>query len=165
MTAPNQRHPRSKPEAGHVSKPRTTEQKAAQAASQRVRRATPESKAKHAAYVRGRRATPEGKAANAESCRRYRATLGGKAKIAESKRRRGYGLEPAEYAVMLSDQDGLCSICHRGPGMRALHVDHCHVTGLVRGLLCSPCNTAAGLLQDDPGLIRSLADYIERHAA
>jgi hypothetical protein len=39
-------------------------------------------------------------------------------------------------------------------------VDHDHATGRVRGLLCAACNAALGLLQDNPRVILSAADYL-----
>jgi hypothetical protein len=57
-----------------------------------------------------------------------------------------YGLALDEYEQMLANQDGVCAICHRD---RPLVVDHCHDSDEVRGLLCSPCNTAIGLLGED----------------
>jgi len=43
------------------------------------------------------------------------------------------------------------------------HIDHDHVTGQVRGLLCGKCNSAIGLLQDDPEIIRAAAKYVMKH--
>lgn len=53
-----------------------------------------------------------------------------------------YGLTLAQYRKMLFDQKGLCKICLRAPkpGGAPLHVDHCHRTSRVRGLLCFRCN-------------------------
>lgn len=47
-----------------------------------------------------------------------------------------------EYAARLEEQGGVCAICGNPPkeGGRALHVDHDHKTGDVRGLLCHYCN-------------------------
>jgi hypothetical protein len=58
-------------------------------------------------------------------------------------------------------QRGLCAAC----GMKCddLHVDHEHGTGIVRGLLCQGCNTAAGLLDDCHVRARGLAEYLEHH--
>ena len=70
---------------------------------------------------------------------------------------------------MLSGQGGLCAICGQPPkpdGVRAagrLHVDHDHVTGAVRALLCNECNRALGYLRDDPNLMRAAAEYVELH--
>jgi Recombination endonuclease VII len=41
------------------------------------------------------------------------------------------------------------------------HIDHDHVTGTVRGVLCFTCNAALGQLQDDPAIIRRAAAYVE----
>ena len=71
----------------------------------------------------------------------------------------GDGLTMEEYEKMLTDQNGLCACCgepetrrvgrkKRSPNVPLLHVDHCHATGRVRGLLCSACNQALGLLEE-----------------
>ena len=65
---------------------------------------------------------------------------------------------------MLDEQDGKCAICDTNePGGRfnTFHIDHCHTTGVVRGLLCSKCNHAIGLLNDCPTTIRTAANYVE----
>jgi hypothetical protein len=65
------------------------------------------------------------------------------------------------YEKMLSAQGGHCALCDRTPTQYAngvLHVDHCHDTMKVRGVLCPGCNTSLGHLGDDiPGLVRALA--------
>ena len=72
-----------------------------------------------------------------------------------------YGLSVTEYERMSHAQFGVCAICH---DERKLVVDHCHSTGEVRGLLCSPCNTAIGLLRDDPATVQRAVGYISgRH--
>lgn len=60
-----------------------------------------------------------------------------------------YGLTIDDYEEIHEHQDGCCGICEAPEDERPLVVDHCHVTGVVRGLLCSQCNTAIGLLQGD----------------
>ena len=73
-----------------------------------------------------------------------------------------YGISIEDYERMLSECDGQC-VCGKTKGRankEALHVDHCHETGLVRGLLCHVCNRAVGLVSD-PTLLRKLADYME----
>jgi Recombination endonuclease VII len=51
------------------------------------------------------------------------------------------------YPELFEAQGGVCAICGKPPGERALHVDHDHETGQVRGLLCYSCNTKLGWLE------------------
>lgn len=85
-----------------------------------------------------------------------------KAKIHGSTRnyllKRRYGLTEDEVAALAERHGELCLIClHRRP----LHVDHDHVTGEIRGLLCFGCNGALGQFRDDPNVIRRAVDYLE----
>lgn len=77
--------------------------------------------------------------------------------------KRKYGLTEEAFQAMFASQKGLCAICltEELPGISS-HVDHCHVTGIVRGLLCESCNRAIGIMKDDPARLRAAADYIER---
>ncbi|WP_217566407.1 endonuclease VII domain-containing protein [Streptomyces sp. GbtcB7] len=72
--------------------------------------------------------------------------------------KRQYGLTEAERDEMVASQMGLCVICLKAP---AVHVDHCHETGRVRGVLCFNCNSAIGKLGDDPDAVRRAAAYLE----
>lgn len=77
---------------------------------------------------------------------------------------KSYGLSPEQYDEMLENQGGVCSICKckNKSGIR-LAVDHDHETGAVRGLLCSLCNTAIGLLRHDKTLFSNAVEYIDSH--
>lgn len=74
---------------------------------------------------------------------------------------RKYGVTLADYDVMLEAQDGKCAICQTTPETQrygVFHVDHCHATGAVRGLLCRGCNNVLGVVNDDPqALARAIA--------
>lgn len=83
----------------------------------------------------------------------------------ERKFQKKYGIEFADYDVMLQVQAGRCIVCDREFGKRKPHVDHCHSTGMVRGLLCYTCNVGLGSFGDDPDRLRSAALYIESHRA
>jgi hypothetical protein len=72
--------------------------------------------------------------------------------------KRHYGMTEAERDEMIASQMGLCVICLKAP---AVHVDHCHETGRVRGVLCFNCNSAIGKLGDDPDAVRRAAAYLE----
>lgn len=63
---------------------------------------------------------------------------------------RKYGITEDDYQRMLSEQEGVCSLCKRPPRTHRLHVDHDHVTGRVRGLLCGGCNGLLGLIEAFP---------------
>ncbi len=77
---------------------------------------------------------------------------------------RKYGLTQKDYDVLMERQDGVCAICSNPPpeGKR-LHIDHCHQTGKVRGLLCIGCNWAIGHLGDNArGVIRAFVYLLLR---
>lgn len=77
-------------------------------------------------------------------------------------RLRGYQITVDDYLDLLNAQHRACAICEIAPDDPfALHVDHCHETGVVRGLLCVNCNTALGRLGEDPARLRRAAEYIE----
>jgi hypothetical protein len=75
--------------------------------------------------------------------------------------RRKYGITAAEYDELEKKQEGRCLICLED---RPLHVDHCHTTGVVRGLLCQACNTAIGKLGEDTERLNRAIDYLAIHA-
>lgn len=80
--------------------------------------------------------------------------------------RKRYGLTKAEVDELREARAGLCDICKRPADARSrgarLHVDHCHGTGRVRGLLCSNCNTMIGLANEDPMVLLVAVEYLKR---
>lgn len=76
---------------------------------------------------------------------------------------RKYGVSLADYERMLAEQNGCCAIC-RAPESEqfkgVFHVDHCHATGRVRGLLCRGCNHILGHVKDDPKTLQAAIDYL-----
>jgi len=68
-----------------------------------------------------------------------------------------YGLTEEEYNQMILQQDNKCAVCTQ-PFTTTPHVDHCHTTGRVRGLLCSPCNTGLGVYEKKAYLF---AEYLK----
>ena len=74
-----------------------------------------------------------------------------------------YGLEKGEYAQLYLFQGGKCALCRRATGAsRKLSVDHDHATGLVRGLLCRPCNTMLGHARDSAMFFLRCIWYLRR---
>ena len=78
---------------------------------------------------------------------------------------RNYGLSVLEFERMDQAQRGRCAICASLPDgpHGVLVVDHDHMTDNVRQLLCNNCNTAVGLLRDDPIRAAELTAYLLRH--
>ncbi len=74
-----------------------------------------------------------------------------------------YRLTLEDLARMLEAQQGVCAGCeNRLLFDKYTHVDHCHRTEEVRGLLCNDCNITLGTARDSPATLRRLADYLER---
>lgn len=80
----------------------------------------------------------------------------------EKNLRRRYGIGLVEYEALLESQGGLCAICQQP--LEKVHVDHCHTSGEVRGLLCPQCNSGIALLREDPRIINAAARYVVRHS-
>lgn len=59
-----------------------------------------------------------------------------------------------------SKHSGKCDICGVEDKLR---IDHDHLTGKIRGLLCNECNLGLGKFQDDVSRLREAAVYVERH--
>jgi hypothetical protein len=69
---------------------------------------------------------------------------------------------------MLIKQEGRCAICSlsetsrdRNDKIKVLSVDHCHVTGKIRGLLCHSCNVGLGLFKDNIDTIQNAILYLK----
>lgn len=72
-----------------------------------------------------------------------------------------YGIPWSEVELMLDNQDGCCAICGDEFGDNVPQIDHCHVTGKVRGLLCRSCNTSLGGFKDDVNNLHAAIAYLE----
>ena len=90
------------------------------------------------------------------------------------KLKRLYGLTVEQYDNILSEQKGRCAICgsessqsrsYKLVGRAKFSVDHCHTTGKVRGLLCTKCNRALGLMNDSIESVLRMAEYLKKHLA
>lgn len=88
------------------------------------------------------------------------------ARAHETRVTRVYGLEPGQYETLYMFQGQRCALCQRATGAsRRLSVDHDHATGLVRGLLCRPCNDMLGHLRDDPKMVWRIGRYLSESPA
>ncbi len=74
--------------------------------------------------------------------------------------KKNYGITLEQYSQMLQDQGGACKICKK-VSQKTLHVDHCHKSDKIRGLLCHGCNVSIGLMKESPDCLRQAALYLE----
>lgn len=76
--------------------------------------------------------------------------------------RRHYGIGLVDLERMIRAQDGRCASCSDAfQSEKLTHVDHCHYTGTIRGILCAPCNLMLGHAKDDPKRLLMAAQYLE----
>lgn len=73
-----------------------------------------------------------------------------------------YGIGIATYNRMFEKQNGCCAICgiHQSDLKKCLHIDHCHETKMVRGLLCSKCNHLLGCANDNIDILFQSIIYL-----
>ena len=77
-----------------------------------------------------------------------------------------YGVTPEDYARMLEERGGCCEICGRSGAdcKRNLCIDHDHLTGNLRGLLCVKCNLGIGYFGDNTTLLENAKYYLTKYA-
>ena len=79
------------------------------------------------------------------------------------------GMSPTVFEDLLNVQNGLCAICKEPPTKegksRLFHVDHDTTTKLIRGLLCTNCNTALGLFRENTGNLQAASMYLLKSPA
>ena len=77
-------------------------------------------------------------------------------------RKRNYALTKDQFNDLVEAQQNCCPCCLREQWEFGIfHVDHNHITGEVRGLLCSQCNTALGMVKDNPDILKRLIQYLK----
>lgn len=76
-----------------------------------------------------------------------------------------YGLTPEQFGLLLKRQKESCAICKTKIwGRQGPHIDHDHISGKVRGILCGFCNTALGLIKENEQTARRMASYIKAYS-
>lgn len=99
-----------------------------------------------------------------ESSKVWRQSAVGKS-VGRKIRLKRFGVDQAWYDRKIQEQGGACAVCKNsdpGKGRKFFSIDHCHLSGRARGLLCSPCNIAIGGLKDCPLLLRAALEYLEK---
>jgi hypothetical protein len=76
---------------------------------------------------------------------------------------RQYGITPAQFDAIYDAQDGKCAVCRDGiPRIgKGRHLDHCHATNRIRGILCLGCNHGLGNFRDRPDALVAAASYLQ----
>lgn len=74
-----------------------------------------------------------------------------------------YGITHEEKHAILAQQGGRCAICGTDdpPTKSGWHVDHCHATNAVRGILCQHCNNMLGMAKDRPEIFERAIAYLK----
>jgi hypothetical protein len=80
-------------------------------------------------------------------------------------RARTYGISREEFDKRIANQNNQCEIC-KLPFVpeKTPHVDHCHTTNKVRGLLCNHCNRGLGAFRDSLQIMQSAQEYIKKYS-
>lgn len=74
-----------------------------------------------------------------------------------------YKISVEDYEKLLESANNLCEICHNAKsGKKTLGVDHCHNTGIIRGILCHNCNTGLGHFKDSTELLEAAILYLRK---
>lgn len=126
-------------------------------------------KAKKKKAVDAYRADPAVKSKLAAKQKEY--NLRNKEKVTRYRRNhhlmKKYGLGLDGYAKLLADQQNCCALCNLPlpdhPKRGEIHVDHCHRTGKVRGIVHRACNVVIGYAMENVELLQKAVAYIERH--
>ena len=94
-------------------------------------------------------------------------------KFYDSNLRNLYGITYDDYLELLKKQNYRCAICgftleevksrYGGNNVRNFHIDHCHKTKKIRGILCQKCNRGLGLFKDNPFMLIKAAKYIKKN--
>ncbi len=85
-----------------------------------------------------------------------------KDKIRDNNYRKSYGITTSQYEELFMLQNGLCAICKTAQSKlpKRLNVDHDHLTGKIRGLLCATCNLGIGHFKDNSEKLLSAVAYL-----
>jgi hypothetical protein len=109
--------------------------------------------------------SPVCKSCQALKSAEYRSRGGYKERVRNNYLWDTHKLTTEEYNLLLAYQENVCQICKSSEKNGTYHVDHCHRTGDIRGILCGSCNRGIGYLQDNLQIARSSVEYLEESQA
>lgn len=90
---------------------------------------------------------------------------GGKDNSRNAKLQKAYNISLDEYNTIFAEQGNCCAICRRQKCKtgKSMAVDHCHVTGKIRGILCANCNRSLGVLGESIEILTNMISYLYKH--
>jgi len=115
--------------------------------------------------IKEKRNTPEARAKKKPLDKKWRDKNKANKKIYDFKR--NYGITQKEYNEIYLRQGGVCAICGNkeiikiNGKVKSLSIDHNHITGEIRGLLCHYCNVAIGILKEDISIFQKCIEYLK----
>lgn len=133
--------------------------------SKRSKLTDEERKAKHREYSRKWRANNQDKARAYDHAYYHAHKDRKKQTMRESHVLRTYGITLDQKDHLFAAQGFRCAICSSDtPGSKMdWHIDHCHDTEAVRGILCHHCNLMLGNARDNPATLLAAVDYLRKH--
>jgi hypothetical protein len=120
----------------------------------KIRNARPERKAVRKAYKK----SEQGKEAERRYSQKHREQIS--ARQFKHRISARYGLSLEQYEELKAKYNGMCFLCDKYEGDK-LHIDHCHETNKVRGMLCGSCNRGLGLLKDNVEVLKRAVKYLQ----
>lgn len=80
--------------------------------------------------------------------------------------KRSYGISLKDFNQKIIDQNGMCGICNKShiDCREGFDMDHDHVSGKIRDLLCPECNLGLGMFKDNVDILSSAMKYLIKHA-
>jgi len=78
--------------------------------------------------------------------------------------KRNYNITKEEYLELLKNQNNKCAICNKIlDNSLYTHLDHCHKSNIIRGILCNNCNHGLGKFKDSIQILKSAIKYLEEY--
>ena len=76
-----------------------------------------------------------------------------------------YGIHRSDFDLLRAKQDNKCAICKGNlENNKKSHMDHCHASGKLRGVLCTKCNVGLGMFQDNMENLKSAVKYLKKYS-
>lgn len=102
-----------------------------------------------------------------DNAKAFKDRLKASGKYAEYRRRehlkKKYKITLAFFDEMIANHNNQCAICNGSFQNLKLNIDHNHITGVVRGLLCNLCNTMIGMGREDQRILLGAINYLNKY--